>query len=422
MGIVLGMSSARSLRWRSQAPPSQFQERAAEQVAELRVLLEQFVRGLPAPANTATELQRLTGLDMKLCWKIIRVMNAPDSLAAAQFIPGPTNMRSIVQRMGSLGAPSELTDRITAASELFDRFVAEHAGDRRTFDSMVSEYAGPGSAEKATLRERRAAFRANSHVWGVQAEVLAMAMIQRPSESDPLKLDEIGLRGEYGVRRVRPAPAPLYQQSFSTRDRHGNEYSAGRRRPLSGDGAGVGLIPEFCSRPLPPVVVKQGEGGWSHATVLHSELGIQAAVDLAMGFRLSDMSPRYRGDETHGWAIVHVTKPIRVVVIDLILEAGTLPMMPRPFGFMSSGNTRMATPQSLWTESQLTEGEPVRHLGRGSRVLETANAPRYAEMVDWAIRDAGWNPSRFECWRLKVEYPVVLGSVGLVYEMVERPS
>lgn len=403
-------------------PDSRFQEEAALRVAELRGHLEELVACVPAPARTASEFQRQTGLDMKLCWKVYRVLKAPDHLSAARYVPGTANMRTLLGAMSALGAPAPLVERVGAASERFERFVGEHAGDRRTFDSMVSGYAEADDGKKIDLRQRQAAFRANSHVWGVQADAMVMTMVQRASASDPMTLDEVGLRAEYGVRRLRPSPVPLYEQTFAARDKRGHEYSVGHRRPLCGGHDGVGLIPEFCSRPLPEVIVRPGPDGRSNAVVMHTELGMKGAVDLVMGFELCGISPRYRGDETHCWAIAQVAKPFRVIVIDLLIEEGTLPVPPAPFGFMATRNTAMVAAEELWTTSRLTESEPVRRLGRGTEVLATGELPRYDELVRWALERSGCDPRRFEAWRLRVEYPVVLSSVGLAYEMPYAPG
>ena len=378
---------------RSQAtrPSRQFDEAAARCVEEVGALFREVVGALPPPtARNASEFQRVTGLDMKLCWKVFRVVGSRDPLGAARFVPGPANMRTLLERARAMGVGEELLGRLETASARFERVVAEHAGDRQTFDSMASAFADPESESKETLRQRRAAFQASSHIWGVQADAMVMAMIQRPGEKDPRTLDEIGLRAEYGVRRLRTSPVPIYEQSLAVRDKDGHEYSTGHRRSLTGDGAGVGLIPEFCSKPIPEVVVRQGPDGRSNAVVMHSALGMTAAVDLVVGFGLRGLTPRYPGVETHGWAIAHLTKPYRAVIIDMILEEGTLSRPPRPFGFMSTKNTMMVRPEELWTGSLLTDGEPVRHLGVGLRGLAAPEAPRYERLVSWAIeREVG---------------------------------
>lgn len=401
---------------------SQFQQETVRLVTPLRETLAAMVRVLASKSriDTASDLQRATKLDMKLCWKVWRVITAPDGLAAARYIPGPANMRDLLRTMGRLGIPETLLERAADASARFERLVAEHAGDRRTFDSMVRSFAG-ADGEKEDLRQRRAAFQASSHIWGVQAEAMAMSMILRPSDDDPDRLDEIGIRGEYGVRRLRPTNIPLYEQIYATLDKEGKEYSAGRRRPLSGDGSGVALIREFSTHPLPDVVIREDAAGRSTATLMHSALGMKAAVDLVMGFVLRCGAPRYYGQETHSWSIAHLTKPFRVAIIDLILEEGTFPRPPRPRGFMTTKNSRMVPPEELWTTDQLSDGETVHHLGRGPDVLATAEVPRYPELIAWAIERAGWNPQRFETWRLRVEYPVVLSSVGLVFDMQHKP-
>src|SRR5690606_11257142 len=142
-----------------------------------------------------------------------------------------------------------------------------------------SGFAGADNEQKTTQRQRRSAFQAASQIWGVQADALVMTMIQRPSAADPMRLDEIGLRAEYGVRRVRPTPAPLYEQSFSILDKHGRDLTEGRRRPLSGAHGEIDLIPEFCTDPLPPVEVRKGAGGWANAVLMRPDLGSKAAGD-----------------------------------------------------------------------------------------------------------------------------------------------
>ncbi len=402
-------------------PSPRFDEEAARLLTELRALFNDLIESLPSAPATASQLQRATGLDMKLCWKVFRLIKADGALASAKFVPGPANIRGLVETMSGLGIRADLLERIAVAADGFERLIGEHAGDRQTFESMASVFGDAESERKESVRQRRAAFHANSHIWGMQGDVMAMAMIQRPSATDPTALDEVGLRGEYGVRRLRPTPVPIYEQNFATRDKQGREYSAGRRRPLSGDGSGVGLIPEFCSTPTPEVTVRTRPDGHSNAVVMHSEVGMTAAIDFVLGFELRNLSPRYLGEETHGWAIAQMTKPFKSVVIDLILEEGTLGHPPRPFGFMSSKNTNMAQPEELWTNARLTEGEPVRRLGKGLSALSIRSAPRYLEMIEWAINRQGWDQSRFESWRLRVEYPVVLSSVGLVYEMPPAP-
>lgn len=395
-------------------------------VSRLRELFAALVRGLPTRVSTASELQRATRLDMKLCWKVFRVMNAPDGLSAAQYVPGPSNMRDLLKTMARLGAPASLLKETEEAGERFERLVKEHAADRRTFDSMVCGFA-PADSERVDLRQRRAAFQANSHVWGVQAEAMVGVLIQRPARSQPGKLDEIGLRGDFGMRRLRPTDMPLFQFRYATLDYKSREYSAGRRRPLTeesevarGAGASIGLIPRFCTKPLPEVKFQDDAEGRTTATLMHSGLGMKASVDLVAGCVMLDSAPRYRGgDERHCWTCLQVGKPCRVAIVDLIVEEGTLPPNLRPRGFMSARNNMVPPIEDLWTVQQLCESEPAVRLGRGPEMLATAEVPCYPELIEWAIRRAGWDPSRFEAWRLRIEYPVTLSSVGLVYDLPE---
>ncbi len=89
---------------------------------------------------------------------------------------------------------------------------------------------------------------------------------------------------------------------------------------------------------------------------------------------------------------------------------------------MTTKNSMTSFPEELWTSGQLSDGEPVHRLGIGPDVLAIAEVPRYQELIEWSIRKAGWDPGRFEAWRVRVEYPITLSSVGAVYEMPPPPS
>ncbi|MBC7772368.1 MAG: hypothetical protein H7210_07735 [Pyrinomonadaceae bacterium] len=405
----------------SPVPTPQFQQETVRLVSLLRELLTGLVAALPQSVRTASEFQRATKLDMKLCWKVFRVLSTPDPLSAAQYIPGPGNLRDLLKTMKRLGAPAALIERAAEAAEQFEQLVREHAQDRRTFDSMVSGFAGT-EREKVGVRERRAAYQANSYIWGVRSEAMVMTLIQSACEHDPTRIDEIALRSDFGLRRLRPTPMPLFQLKYATLDANSREYSGGRRVPLSGDGSGLGLIPEFCTRPLPEVSVCNDADGRSTATLLHSELGMKAAVDLVTGCVLREGAPRYRGIESFVWATMQIGKPCRTAIIDLLVEDGFLPASVVPRGFMTARNHMTPPIHELWTASQFSDGEPIVRLGRGPAALATAEVPRYPELIAWSIRQAGLDPDRFEAWRLRVEYPIALSTVGVVYDIPEMPT
>jgi hypothetical protein len=64
----------------------------------------------------------------------------------------------------------------------------------------------------------------------------------------------------------------------------------------------------------------------------------------------------------------------------------------------------------------------VVHLGRGPQVLSSANVPRYAEMVQYALDRAGWDARQFDVYRCRVEFPVMPSSVMVRFEMPRRPT
>jgi hypothetical protein len=184
-----------------------FETEAAKVLQRLRAALSEVVNGVPGPKAKPAELQRSLGIDFKLSWRVLKVLSAPGPLAAGPHVPGPGALRTFFHAATKAGVNEQLVGAARLAAADFDGLVASHAGDRTVFDSMISALAESEDARQITMQHRRAAFRAQSHILGLQSHVQLKCVVVQPAQ-DPNRVDLVRITGLLSLRHLRPN-APL---------------------------------------------------------------------------------------------------------------------------------------------------------------------------------------------------------------------
>ncbi len=415
--------------------PPEFEQEVAKLLVRLQGAYAELLRALPGPIESGADLQRATKLDMKICWKVHRVVTAPDALSAAPYVLGPANTESFLKAVQAHGAPEATVRTAERCSEQLRVLIREHAGDRKTFESMVSTWSS-SPQERVNQRERKAAFKATSHIFGVAVDTMVICTAIRPSPGDPRRLDKLALGGEFGLRRLRRTSVPLFAKWIHPFDdltdsdgkparTPGGEIRS-RRRPIgqpSRHDDGLGLLTNFCSVPTPELISTKLADGRYMVELTHDRVGSKAAVDIALGMMIENTPWRYRVDND-AWNICGtiVNKPCQVAVIDLLIERGTYDRIALD-GCMTTARLGPASgPQDVEASGRLEDDRQVACLGRGAEVLGFAEVPRYRSMVEWTFEQAGWDIDTFDVYRYRVEYPITLSTVFASYELPVEPS
>ena len=186
------------------------------------------------------------------------------------------------------GLTAETAEVVQEASDRFHRFIRRHAQDRDYFDTMV---AGTSSSKKAMsilLQRRRAAYRANSHVWGSQNDLWLVSGLVRRNAEDPTKMDSIVLGRQQGLRRLR-ADATVYLLSMkvdlANRDTPSDKDDSLRNAldPVAAAETGMPLIPEFSTNPLPRVRCTTTQTGRRLYHWMDNTAGLKSSCDTVMG-------------------------------------------------------------------------------------------------------------------------------------------
>lgn len=387
-----------------------FQSEAARAFAAVRAALGNLVAAVPGTIRRPTDLQKALGVDYKICWQVFNVVRATDSLAAAKHAPSPSGVKRLLTAARRAGVGGEVIDAVRSAAEQLGDVVESHAGDRQAFDAMVSAVSDDEDAAAVDLQHRRAAYRALSHIWGVQVQTYLLSMFVRPSASAN-GTDECVLNVKHGVRRLRPnVPAVVHGY------RHHSSTEVTRspsRRPLDPDAAaryGAPILPEFCSQPLPAFNTIPYANGWTYHEVSGESIGRRSAVDFAFGGIARDVPFSL---DTDGRRLFRSSATMQtstgLLVSDLLVHRPSYgAVTPELMIFRNTPGDE--SPEVSRQAQQLPVWEKVTALGTATTVAQTPDTLSYPTMLRAACDALGWDLGEFDLYRVQVQYPV-LGSV-----------
>ena len=368
----------------------------------LATLLEQI--GSPVSARS---LERELKASYTTCWRVIRMAQAVDCAAESHHAPTPGELKPFLALAGQHGASGAASQAAMNAAEQFRAFVRRHAEDRQSFNAMVARQ-GNGQRETSIVRDRRAAYRDLAKIWGLQTDLQVCTFIVGPvdaSEARPI----VKLTLQRGVRRLR-SDAQVTLMKFHTRD-------MGRPSglPLNAQAAeryGMPLLPQFSSNDLPKVDPVTMEGGWQLYNLVGGEVGLQSNIEFAFGEHLANFCA---GAPIWSISFTHSGKPIALLVMDLLIHRASHPGI-EPQSIMYQHQEADFTLATALRSQRVPGSERVELVGPAD-ALVLGEAPRYAELLQYATGIRKWFLADFDAYRIRIPFPVI-GSNTLVYYYV----
>ena len=186
---------------------STVQQRIRLHLTDLAETLSVLLGSLPQPVRRAPDLVKQLGIDNPLACRMLRVAQAADAAEAIEFMPTINQVRRVVVRSAEL-APGPAADRALDSMSRFDALVNELGIDQRGFESLVSSLS-PTGVRRVELQHRRAAYRANAHLWGLSAESVVSLMVLLPgAKGDTLDLHAV--LGFVHARITRPSSVIMF--------------------------------------------------------------------------------------------------------------------------------------------------------------------------------------------------------------------
>jgi hypothetical protein len=404
-----------------------FEDDAATVLRQMRGALAQLVAAAPGGASKPVELSKSLGIDMKLSWSLFQIVGATDLLAAGQYVPRPGATRKLLQAATRHHVPAQLIERVSGAAEEFERLVKVHAGDRPTFDLMISGRASNG-LDRIHLTHLRDAFRANSHIWGVQARTKLLAHFLQPGTEEDMA-DGAVVRGLIGFRRIRPnvpwiiARARCVDDDGIVRRIPARTPLEAPRQPTTGGAPAVPFLTEFCTHPLPACRSIQRSDGFVEHELVEGPVGRTAAITCVMGDVVRNAASFFRDEHNSiNEYTAFVREPCEVLINDLFVHEDMFgPLTPEliVYGDLRGGPEY---PGGGHEPPRLPVGETVDYLGKGPDVVATPDVPRYAELARYVFERLGWDGEHFDVYRVRLAYPVVPSIVLMRHPLRDKSA
>ncbi len=184
---------------------SEFERDATEVLTSFKVAVSSVLAAVGV--RRPVELQQTLKLQSTLSWQLFKVAGERSVLSAGGSVPSRASVARFADAAAGVGVPAETVGSLMAAYGGFERLVERHAGDRTSFNSLVSAVTGrEDDWLAADLQHRRNMYRGFSAVLGVQVQTKlnCSIVLGRPGTR---ACDVAFLSGLVDLRMLRPRDA-----------------------------------------------------------------------------------------------------------------------------------------------------------------------------------------------------------------------
>lgn len=376
-------------------------------VHQARAALAQLLAQAGVDATKSRESSRVLDVNRGLIWRVSRVVAAQDDVTAAANIPGQVGLDRLLDACRSKGVDPATIQTCEIAVRAFHGVVQSHSGDRRTLEILLANSSGQQSTSLGLENARRALFEGGCAVWGVRAALRLRCMVLAPNRDDPTMIDDAGVGGYIGFRRLRQTPWPMsYKGAFQP---SGEANTGPTEELIDPDGvseSGLGLIREFCDPPDPPMSLIRTPRATRH------ELGVSpTAEDKAITCVFGSMFRRiysrtdFPSDGVGGMLVLDT--PVERCIFDAFVHR-SLDLSGPPEALLLD---RLTHPHGYRAEDVAAESLPLdntpRLLGPGTGGTVTPHLPWYPRLFERICTRIGRDPDEFVGYRVEMVYPPI---------------
>ena len=311
--------------------------------------------------------------------------------------------------------PSIIED-VKAAYTAFQELVTAKAGDRTSFDSMVSGIFEQD--DQTSLLHRKAMFKGARHYWGSQIDTYLTVGINHPAAT-PGVFDYAHLRIKSGLQRLR-SDTDVIADSFKLSVASDGEDTFARQ-PLDREAAmkySAPILPEFCTKPLPELRTAQARNGTTISEFIGTEVGRSSAANLVFGqvSRASQLSPSSDGSGLGFGDNIRITTPTALLIADMLVHRPTFPQL-NPFLNVYDLINTDAGLEFHRPPVKLAFSERIKKFDGGPQDAWTREVPRYTEILRYVHGCLGWKLEDFDLYRVRIEYPLLHTRIAMGFDI-----
>jgi hypothetical protein len=370
---------------------------ALEVAAVLHATVGKLITALPGQPQRPMDLARKVNADKSVAHRLVTALSKAPNIGTLITLPGPVPLGEIVQAAKRLGVdPALCADSLDAIAR-FDGLIQSLAGDRATFDAMMSEWADEARGPIDTAA-RQMIYRGMKHVQGVAAETGYTAFVQHPSATSAIRGDCIALECLLGLHRVRSGGNLVIRR---TSDLMNAAVVADSTRCL---------LDEFCSKPVPTFRTSGPAAGVTCELDWNGRLGRLQTCDVVVGEVHRNVLIRCRTSPEREFTGVSCCPwvPVRRAIFDVLFHKDIYPMCIPTFAFSRTGahgtpdlNDQSRLPDRIRVDCS-TEAFGIGTIAR----MATPEVPFQRRLLETQIAALNWDIREFRAFRVRVDYPI----------------
>jgi len=346
--------------------------------------------------------------------RLKKALEATDPLASLSAMPGPQGLRQAVAAARSAGVAGESEASALQAVEVqidrFEKFLEQEQMSLQTLAAALGDFV-PDLTTPALDASAQAVFKGMSHLIGHYAEARLVLNILMPGSTEG-SLSFASIRGCQAWRRLRMKSSFVV---YGVTELVADAYASTRRtsldgRPLHQFPGGLAILEEFGSTPSPRFV--PDGASQSFYRLEDTGIGIRSDSSFFFGEVIHDAGARYRTIEEDVMMLTAgIAMPCRTLVFDVLIHRD---LMPEACVTLETYNTVPRGSACAMREADIAArasdridvGASMKVLGQGLPNLDSLVIDRYGEMVEYAIKQAGYERSDFRGYRCEQSYPV----------------
>jgi hypothetical protein len=355
--------------------------------------------------RSAISLARELGLDRNVCQRVIAGLDSRlDGVGALAKFPGAEGLALFARALIEHAGRSVKRSALLAAVESYEQFVRRTGGSQTRLLRRIQLRATERDrgVSKDNLATRKKLFEVATELQGYSVDAMIAIAGLRPMPESPEFAEGFHVMGLLGTRAYT-APMNLVTQSFTVRDRAAAIASEIKHEPLAGAPvAGLNLIEEFCTAPLPSSIFDSMDG--RTRTIVEPGEDGAGPVNIVTGSRWQpDVHPALQPDPRWSNAL-GVHRPVRRMVQDVYLHRSLASMcVPAVASYLwHPGLT--GNPAKHWN-SALPGKYTLQMLGAGIANSATDAWEDHRRLTARVFELLGWDPAEMVGYRCEVEYP-----------------
>jgi len=400
-----------------------FDDHLQQAMGGLRIALLKLLQSVNADPTTPQKVSRRFGINRNLAWKVSRLISESDERASVRHVPGKQGLRILCERFREAGAPIEVVNAVSDAMDAFLQMVEVQAGDRTALDMTLRSLRPEGEGPEGVLTARKLAFQGNSAVWGVRARLKLGLQVVAPANSGSRdgEVDIARVGGLLDFWRLRAdARWPLIHYRMFPEESASGRLAVEPIESPAEDSDDPPWLRDFCSVPPPRCRrVKRVPGDLFE--IMEGPVGNTASFSCVYG-QVTRNAATYLSDGagTMGEHQLRLNVPMGGAHFDVLLHE-SLPLQAPPRivveSWMQVSDTPRPVGEPLYSLETL---EQIEEMPAGLPNLNTADVPRYPDLVQQVVRTLGRPLREFRGYRVRLSYPPIPTILKIIHPLAHN--